>query len=68
MSVKEYLRRRDALHYTTFIINERGGFYLHEGRLIAAKEFEKAHETPVSLVTTRGRGVNPKNEPLPTSI
>lgn len=60
MNVAEYLRRRANLHYTLYIINAQGGFFVVAGKLVPEREFEKQNETPISLVTWRGNYVSEK--------
>lgn len=51
MTVKEYLRRKERLYNTTYIIQSTGlAFYNVEGILVPAKQFEKENELPVSLL------------------
>ena len=52
----EYLRRKYNLTQTTYIRKNGTGFYLVNGELIPAAEWEKANELPNSLVLGR---VNP---------
>jgi hypothetical protein len=60
MNVAEYLRRKDAVHNTTFIINAQGGFYQVGDKLIPMREFEAQHQTPISLITFRGKMISEK--------
>lgn len=55
MTVAEYLRRKDALHNTTFIVNARSRFYLVEGNLVPAIDWEKRHQLPESLRIVNGK-------------
>lgn len=51
MTVAEYLRRKEAINNTTFIIKAEGAFFLVEGQLIAERDFLRQHELPLSLLT-----------------
>lgn len=55
MSVTEYLRRKDALHNTTFIITYEGGFYVVGDKLVPSRVFEQQHQLPTTLVNAQGK-------------
>ena len=45
----EYLRRKQNLTQTTYIRRNGCGYYLVNGELIPAKQWEKANKLPLSL-------------------
>lgn len=52
MTVAEYLKRKEALMYTTFVITPTGNFYEIDGTRIPEKTFKQANALPLSLVRT----------------
>ena len=67
MLISEYIRRKDLLHNTTYIIKSTGeAFYILKGEEIAAKVFEKENELPISLFSFQNANENPKQNWLVT--
>jgi len=51
MTVAEYLRRKEAISNTTFVIRADGAFFFVNGTLIPERDFLRQHELPLSLIT-----------------
>jgi len=51
MTVTEYLQRKSALKYTTYIRKGGEGFFLVEGKEIPAEQFKEENSLPVTLLT-----------------